>query len=131
MYVCVFIYLFVYYRDVNSSDFNLKFPKFVCSSQNLIFRHLFRHFRLFQTFSHRCSHTLVIMLFACNYYRICSFIIYCFFLCPRRRSLEGALCVAPVRPSVRPSVLPSVRPPNWFPHNNFKNLGRILDIFGM
>ena len=42
------------------SDFRL-----VCSSQNPIFRllmhwkaHLFRHFRLFQTFSHRCSHTL-------------------------------------------------------------------------
>ena len=29
------------------------------------------------------------------------------------------------------SVRPSVRPPNWFPHNNFKNLGRILDIFEM
>ena len=38
--------------------------RFVCSAQNPIFRllmhwkaHLFRHFRLIQTLSHRCSHT--------------------------------------------------------------------------
>ena len=44
------------------SDFRL-----FCSSQNPIFRllmhwkaHFFRHFRLFQTFSHKCSHTPVL-----------------------------------------------------------------------